>query len=57
MYMQEVLIYSMSKKRNKIERWLNRHNHTMEFIRTLATITILLLQVVILKRLFIVNEK
>ena len=54
--MQEVLIYSMSKNQNKIERWLNRHNHTMEFIRTLVAITILLLQAVILKR-FLVNEK
>ena len=51
-YMQEVLIYSMSKNRNKIERWLNRHNHTMEFIRTLVAITIFLLQIVILMRLF-----
>ena len=42
----------MSNKRNRIERWLDRHNHTMEFIRTLVAITVLLLQVVILIRLF-----
>ena len=47
-----MVIYNMSKKRNNIERWLDRHNHTMEFIRTLAAITVLLLQVVILIRLF-----
>jgi len=47
-----MVIYNMSKKRNNIERWLDRHNHTMEFIRTLVAITVLLLQVVILIRLF-----
>jgi len=42
----------MSNKRNRIERWLDRHNHTMEFIRTLVAITVLLLQIIILIRLF-----
>ena len=42
----------MSKKRNRLEHWLDRHNHTMEFIRTLVAITVLLLQIVILIRLF-----
>ena len=51
-YRQKVVIYNMSKKRNRIERWLDRHNHTMEFIRTLVVITVLLLQIVILIRLF-----
>ena len=34
-----MVIYNMSNKRNRIERWLDRHNHTMEFIRTLVAIT------------------
>ena len=51
-YRQKVVIYNMSKKRNNIERWLDQHNHTMEFIRTLVAITVLLLQAVILIRLF-----
>ena len=42
----------MSHKRNKIEDWLNRHNHTMEFIRTAVAIIVLLLQVIILIRIF-----
>ena len=42
----------MSNHRNKVERWLDRHNHTMEFIRTLIAITVLLLQIIILIQLF-----
>ena len=46
------VIYGMGKNRNKIEQWLDRHNHTMELIRTLAGITVLILQIVILLRIF-----
>ena len=42
----------MKKERNKIEIWLNRYNHIMELIRTLAAITVLILQVIILYRIF-----
>jgi len=49
--MKDVVNYNMSNKRNQIERWLDHHNHTMELIRTLVAIIVLLLQVVILIRL------
>ena len=42
---------NMSNKRNKIECWLDHHNHTMELIRILVAIIVLLLQVVIPIRL------
>ena len=40
------------KKRNKFERKLDEYNHTMEFIRTLVPIAVLVIQVVILVKLF-----
>ena len=40
------------KKRNKIERFLNRYNHCMELIRTILAFTTLGLQLIILYRLF-----
>ena len=42
----------MKKERNKIEIWLNRYNDIMELIRTLAAITVLILQVIILYHIF-----
>ena len=36
------------KKRNKIERFLDRHNHFMEFMRTLLAIVTVSLQLIIL---------
>ena len=39
------------KKRNKIERFLDRHNHFMEFMRTLIGIVTVTLQLIILYRL------
>ena len=38
-------------KRNKIERFLDRHNHFMEFMRTLIGIVTVTLQLIILYRL------
>ena len=35
-------------KRNKLERKLDEYNHTMEFIRTLIPLAVLVLQIVIL---------
>jgi len=35
----------------KIERFFDRHNHLMEFIRTLIALLVLFLQFYILKRL------
>jgi len=40
------------KKRNGFERFLNRYNHCMEFIRTILAFTTLGLQLIILYRLF-----
>ena len=36
------------KKRNKLERKLDEYNHTMELIRTILPIAILVIQVIIL---------
>tara|TARA_B110000902_G_scaffold223256_1_gene259983 strand:- start:549 stop:677 length:129 start_codon:yes stop_codon:yes gene_type:complete len=41
----------MKKKRNKFERKLDEYNHTMELVRTIIPIAILVLQVVILVKL------
>ena len=40
------------KKRNKIERFLDRYNHIMEFTRTFIQIMVFVLQLIILYRLF-----
>ena len=40
------------KKRNGLERKLNRYNHIMEFTRTILAFTTLGLQLIILYRLF-----
>ena len=41
----------LKKERNKFERKLDEYNHTMEFIRTIVTIAVLVLQIVILIKL------
>jgi len=38
-------------KRNRFERKLDEYNHTMELIRTIIPIAILVLQIVILVRI------
>ena len=40
------------KKRSGFERFLNRYNHIMEFMRTILAITTLGLQLIIIYRLF-----
>jgi heme/copper-type cytochrome/quinol oxidase subunit 2 len=40
------------KKRNKFERKLDEYNHTMELIRTIVPFFILVIQVIILIKLF-----
>ena len=40
------------KKRNSIERFLDRYNHIMELVRTLLVIVTVTLQLIILYRLF-----
>ena len=39
---------SPMKKRNKAERFFNRYNHIMEFMRTVLAITTVVLQLIIL---------
>lgn len=41
----------MNERRNKFERWLDKHNHTMELIRTLIAIAVLILQIYILMKI------
>ena len=38
-------------KRNKLERKLDEYNHTMELIRTILPIVIIVLQVIILVKI------
>ena len=38
-------------KRNKLERKLDEYNHTMELVRTILPVAILILQVIILVKL------
>jgi len=47
----------MKNKRNKLERKLDEYNHTMELIRTIVPLVILVLQVIILVRIIWNTEK
>jgi|TARA_B100000497_G_C7296837_1_gene202456 hypothetical protein len=40
----------MKKKRNKLERKLDEYNHTMELVRTILPVVIIVLQVIILMK-------
>jgi hypothetical protein len=39
-------------RRYKIERYFDKYNHLMEFIRTLTAVTVVVLQIIILIKLF-----
>ncbi len=41
----------MKKKRNKFERKLDEYNHTMELVRTILPIMIIILQIIILVKI------
>ncbi len=41
----------MKNKRNQLERKLDEYNHTMELIRTIVPVVILVLQVIILVKI------
>ena len=41
----------MKKIRNKFERKLDEYNHTMELIRTIIPVGVLILQIIILVKL------
>ena len=45
-------ILEEKSERNRFERKLDEYNHTMEFIRTIVPIVVLVIQVVILVKLF-----
>ena len=40
----------MQKKRNRLERKLDEYNHTMELVRTILPVAILVIQVIILMK-------
>ena len=41
----------MKKRRNRLERKLDEYNHTMELVRTIIPVGILILQIIILVKL------
>jgi|TARA_R110000764_G_scaffold7385_2_gene26249 hypothetical protein len=41
----------MKKTRNKLERKLDEYNHTMELVRTIIPVGVLILQIIILVKL------
>ena len=41
----------MKKKRNRLERKLDEYNHTMELVRTIIPVGILILQIIILAKI------
>ena len=43
----------MSKKRNRLERKLDEYNHTMELIRTILPVVIIVLQIIILVKIIL----
>ena len=49
--MQLELNMAKKYKRNKLERKLDEYNHTMELIRTIVPIAVLVLQVIILMKI------
>ena len=49
--MQLELNMAKKYKRNKLERKLDEYNHTMELIRTLVPIAVLILQAIILMKI------
>ena len=42
----------MKKKRNKFDRKLDEYNHTMELIRTIVPIVVVILQTIILIKIW-----
>ena len=49
--MQLELNMAKKYKRNKLERKLDEYNHTMELIRTIVPILVLILQAIILMKI------
>ena len=44
--------YNLLHKRNKFELWVDKYNHTLEFVRTVTQIFVFILQLIIIGRLF-----
>ena len=49
--LEEASNMQLKRERNKLERKLDEYNHTMELIRTVVPIAVLVLQVIILMKL------
>lgn len=45
--------HRIKKERNKIERFFNRYNHIMEFLRTIFAIIMIILQIFIITHLLL----
>jgi hypothetical protein len=50
-WMAEINGKEHMSKRNRLERKLDEYNHTMELVRTIVPIAVLVLQVIILLRI------
>jgi len=50
-YEKNMEIKTLNKKIYKMERWLDKYNHLMEFMRTMLAIATVSLQLIILYRL------
>ena len=42
------MMSEQKEKRNELERWLDKHNHFIELVRTLIAIMVIVLQIYIL---------
>jgi hypothetical protein len=42
----------MSKRRGKLELWFDKHNHKMEFIRTVGSVIAALMGLLVFLRVF-----
>lgn len=47
----------MNNKRGKVERWLDKHNHKMELIRTIIPLAVLILQIAMFMSFISQKEK
>ena len=45
------MLMMKKQKRNKLERKLDEYNHTMELIRTILPVVIIVLQIIILVKI------
>jgi hypothetical protein len=43
--------WDLLHKRNSLEKWFDKYNHIMEFVRTIFALTTIVLQIYIISRL------